>query len=36
MINNIKIHHIIDIIEISKSLELDKCIHEKIFMKMFS
>jgi hypothetical protein len=29
MIRNIKIHNILDIIEISKSMEPNKCIHEK-------
>ncbi len=29
MIKNIKIHNIFYIIEISKSMELNKCIHEK-------
>jgi hypothetical protein len=27
MIRNIKIHNILDIIEISKSMKLNKCIH---------
>jgi hypothetical protein len=27
MITNIKIHNILDIIEISKYVELDKCVH---------
>jgi len=35
MISNIKIHNIFDIIEISKSMEPNKCIHKKIYMKMF-
>jgi len=35
MIRNIKIHNIFDIIEISKSMEPNKCIHKKIYMKMF-
>jgi hypothetical protein len=34
MIGNIKIHNIIDIIEISKSMTPYRCIHTKI-MKMF-
>ncbi len=29
MIRNIKIHNICDIIEISKSMETNKCIHKK-------
>jgi hypothetical protein len=34
MIRNIKIHNIFDTIEISKSMELNKCMQNKI-MKMF-
>jgi hypothetical protein len=34
MIRNIKIHNIFDIIEISKYMELNKCMQKKI-MKMF-
>jgi hypothetical protein len=34
MIRNIKIHNILDAVEISKSMELNKCIPKK-FMKMF-
>jgi hypothetical protein len=34
MIRNIKIHNILDIIEISKSMKSNKCIQKKI-MKMF-
>jgi hypothetical protein len=34
MIMTIKIKNILDIIEISKSMELNKCIQKK-FMKMF-
>jgi hypothetical protein len=34
MIRNIKIYNIFDIIEFSKSMELNNCIHKKI-MKMF-
>jgi hypothetical protein len=29
MIRNIKIHNILNIIEISKSMELNKCTHQK-------
>jgi hypothetical protein len=32
---NIKVHNIIDIIEISKNMELNKCIHQKMFIKLF-
>jgi hypothetical protein len=35
MIRNIKIHNILDIIEISKSMEPNKCIQKIFFMKMF-
>jgi hypothetical protein len=35
MIKNIKIHDIFYIIEISKSMEPNKCIHLFYFMKMF-
>jgi hypothetical protein len=30
MIRNIKIHNNLDIIEVSKSIELNKCIHKNI------
>jgi hypothetical protein len=35
-IKNIKIHNIFNIIGISKSMELNKCIHDKKFMKMLT
>jgi hypothetical protein len=35
MISNIKIHNTLDIIEISKSMEPNKCIHNFFYMKMF-
>ncbi len=35
MIRNIKIHNIFYIIEISKSMELNKCIHKCFYMKNF-
>jgi hypothetical protein len=35
MIRNINIQNIFDIIEISKSMETDKCIREKLFMEIF-
>ncbi len=34
MIKNLKIHNVLDIIEISKFMEPDKCTHEKIVMKI--
>ncbi len=33
MIKNIKIHNILDIIKISKSMEPNKCTHKKIMKK---
>jgi hypothetical protein len=35
MIENIKIHNSLDIVEISKFMEPNKCIQKIIFMKMF-
>jgi uncharacterized protein YwlG (UPF0340 family) len=35
MIRNIKIYNILDIIEISNVVELNKCTHLEIFMKIF-
>jgi len=35
MIRNIIIHNILYIIEISKSIKSNKCIHKEKFMKMF-
>jgi hypothetical protein len=35
MIRNIKIHNILGIIEISKSMEPNKTIHKLFYMKMF-
>jgi hypothetical protein len=35
MIRNIKTHNILDIIEISKSMEPNKCIFLKKIMKIF-
>jgi len=35
MIKNIKIHNILDNIETSKTLELNKCTFKKFFMKVF-
>jgi hypothetical protein len=35
MIKNIKIHNILDIIEILKSIEPNKCILKNIYMKIF-
>jgi hypothetical protein len=35
MIKNIKIHKIIDIIDILKNLEPNKCIHLKLSTKIF-
>jgi len=35
MIRNIKIHNILDIIEISKSMEPNKCTHLKNYQNMY-
>jgi hypothetical protein len=35
MISNIKIHNILDIIGISKSMKPNKCTYEKKIMKLF-
>jgi hypothetical protein len=35
VIKNIKIKYILDIIKVPKSIQLNKCIHQKILMKLF-
>ncbi len=35
MIKNIKVHNILDMIEISKSMEFNKCTHKKNYKKNY-